>query len=648
MKKTLITLVIIISNVAYAQNIGINSTGAAPAASAMLDIDASPGNNKGLLVPRIPLIATTNAAPVTAPATSLMVYNTATAGSGSTAVVPGYYYWDGSKWVKLTTSAWETNGNTGTIAGTHFIGTTDAQDVVVKTNATEKMRITSVGDVGIGTATPAQKLDVNGVGQFSGATLIGSGILQGFYGDGSNLALRAYNSVSSDLCFQTYGGATTNMIIKNNGNVGIGTAAPGAQLEVALTNNTTANSIARFSRTGTGSAGWFSLFSGASAADWNGMTQAGDKSFIFTNDNNPSLSANSGLIIAPWATVGNPAINSGIKIMENGNIGISVGAPTKKLEITSDVNAAIYGTRNFNGIANSDAGFIGGIDATYTNTGVYFVQKDNIGLGSIGTNLMNVVSNGVTKVLVNGTGNMRIGSQYYPSQCGGAVTATDMTNVKLAVMGGYSAFGGFNGDPIANPAPETSWINGVGALVIGMNRIPGTSNVDFWNVTDPGNGTAAITSTDRGFNWRNFNSVAGACNENSLMTLNGLGNLTISGTNYFTSDRRLKTDVKSFENSTLDKMMKLQPSVYQKHSSGIDASGNIVVHQTDEPINDFGFIAQDVYTVFPELVYKPKNETKELWAVDYARLSVMLTKAMQEQQQVIQSQEERIQKLEKR
>ncbi len=256
MKKTLITLVIIISNVAYAQNIGINSTGAAPAASAMLDIDASPGNNRGMLIPRLALVTTNNASPVTAPATSLMVYNTATAGSGSTAVVPGYYYWNGSKWVKLTTSAWETNGNAGTIAGTHFIGTTDAQDVVVKTNATEKMRITSVGDVGIGTATPAQKLDVNGVGQFSGATLIGSGILQGFYGDGSNLALRAYNSVSSDICFQTYGGATTNMIIKNNGNVGIGTLPNSSALldvsssnkgflmpRVALTGNTDAVTI---------------------------------------------------------------------------------------------------------------------------------------------------------------------------------------------------------------------------------------------------------------------------------------------------------------------------------------------------------------------------------------------------------------------
>jgi len=472
--------------------------------------------------------------------------------------------------------AWQLLGNTGTTAGTNFLGTTDVQDLVFKTNNTERVRT-----------------------------------------------------------------------LASNGNVGIGTPAPTAQVDVLLTNNTTASSIARFSRQGTGSLGWFSLFSGAASSDWNGMTQTGDKSLIFTNDNNPSVSDNSGLIIAPWTTAGNPAINSGIKIMENGNVGISVGAPTKKLEITSDVNAAIYGTRNFNGIANSDAGFIGGIDASYTNTGVYFVQKDNISLGSYATNLINIVSNGAPKVVVNGTGNMRIGNQFYNSQSGGVATSPDVTNVKLAVMGGYSSFGNYNSDPAILPSPpDRSWVGGVGSLVLGMNRISGTSNVDFWNATDPGNGAAALTPTDRGFNWRNFNFVAGSSVENSLMTLNGLGNLTISGTNYFTSDRRLKTDVKGFENSTLEKVMQLKPSTYLKHTSGFDNAGNIIINESNAPISDFGFIAQDVYTVFPELVHKPANETKELWSVDYARLSVILTKAVQEQQQVIESQEARIKKLE--
>lgn len=43
----------LISLISVGQNIGINTTRAAPNASALLDIDASPGNSKGLLIPRL-------------------------------------------------------------------------------------------------------------------------------------------------------------------------------------------------------------------------------------------------------------------------------------------------------------------------------------------------------------------------------------------------------------------------------------------------------------------------------------------------------------------------------------------------------------------------------------------------------------------
>ncbi|MEQ1734255.1 MAG: hypothetical protein ABL940_11305, partial [Bacteroidia bacterium] len=59
----------------------------------------------------------------------------------------------------ITNNSWLLKGNTGTTAGTNFIGTTDAKDLVFKTNSIENMRILNTnGNVGIGTITPTAKL----------------------------------------------------------------------------------------------------------------------------------------------------------------------------------------------------------------------------------------------------------------------------------------------------------------------------------------------------------------------------------------------------------------------------------------------------------------------------------------------------------
>jgi hypothetical protein len=80
-------------------NVGI--TNPFPDPSARLDIVAT---DKGVLLPRVTLSATNVAAPVTSPATGLIVYNTATAGTAPFDVVPGYYHWNGSSWRILGTT----------------------------------------------------------------------------------------------------------------------------------------------------------------------------------------------------------------------------------------------------------------------------------------------------------------------------------------------------------------------------------------------------------------------------------------------------------------------------------------------------------------------------------------------------------------
>jgi hypothetical protein len=60
----------------------------------------------------------------------------------------------------VTGSAWALTGNSGTNPAVNFLGTTDAQPLVIRTNNTERMRVTASGDVGIGTTTPLEAVEV--------------------------------------------------------------------------------------------------------------------------------------------------------------------------------------------------------------------------------------------------------------------------------------------------------------------------------------------------------------------------------------------------------------------------------------------------------------------------------------------------------
>jgi hypothetical protein len=88
MKDLYIFILIFLCQFSYSQNIGVNSTGAAPDNSAMLDIAS---NNKGLLIPRMPASLRLS---ISTPANSLLVFDT-----DSTAI----FMYNGplSKWERL-------------------------------------------------------------------------------------------------------------------------------------------------------------------------------------------------------------------------------------------------------------------------------------------------------------------------------------------------------------------------------------------------------------------------------------------------------------------------------------------------------------------------------------------------------------------
>lgn len=151
-------LLFVVVHTSYGQ-VGIGTT--TPNASAMLEIDNA---NKGVLIPRVALTDVTNTTtPINTPATSLIVYNTNAGVTGGSGI--GFYYFNGTQWTSFSSasSSWALTGNSNTVAATNYIGTSDAQDFVVRTDNTEAMRITSTGDVGIGTNAPTSPVHISTV-----------------------------------------------------------------------------------------------------------------------------------------------------------------------------------------------------------------------------------------------------------------------------------------------------------------------------------------------------------------------------------------------------------------------------------------------------------------------------------------------------
>lgn len=169
--KYIFVLFLSVFTVASYGQVGIGTTATTPDASAVLDVS---NPNKGVLIPRVALVNVANTTtPVNAPANSLIVYNTNAAVVGGTGI--GFYYFDGTNWVSFSSasSSWALTGNSNTTPASNYVGTSDAQDFVIATNATEAIRVTSTGDIGIGTATPSTKLHLSTL--TSGATILNDG-----------------------------------------------------------------------------------------------------------------------------------------------------------------------------------------------------------------------------------------------------------------------------------------------------------------------------------------------------------------------------------------------------------------------------------------------------------------------------------------
>jgi hypothetical protein len=340
---------------ANGQNVGINTTGSVPNSSALLDVDASPGNNLGMLIPRVALTQTSLMAPIVGAAVSLLVYNT----NAINDVTPGFYYWNGSAWVRFFTSnggAWQLIGNAGTIASTsaigvavnnNFIGTTDAVDFVIASNNLERMRISSAGNIGIGTIAPVAPFQIAGNNpslMFSPTISGGGGSYRSFKIQsipGAGFGYLAISCISDDNV-NTYSGLT----IGAQGDLGVGypwlnpipynlSFYVNAGGQVTKTIGVTTN---------LGGAGFpgghLSISAGAPG---NGADQTGGNLYLSSGNSRGNQGSQMEFrTTTPGAAgLGINTATTKMIILATGNVGIGTLAPLQKLDVNGNINMAL-------------------------------------------------------------------------------------------------------------------------------------------------------------------------------------------------------------------------------------------------------------------------------------------------------------------
>jgi hypothetical protein len=199
------------------------------------------------------------------------------------------------------------NGDSAFIAATSGGGADTPISFSVGNN-NEKMRITSTGNVGIGTTSPTYKLDVAGNiiarNSYPSIYVDHSGTVLGGIRADTTTKLEFKTLTTAPLSFQV--NSSEKMRIENTGNVGIGTTSPTTKLHVTGVTQIAENGNSAF--------------------------YGGNYVRVF-NDQNFNIRNLSGTTVANISVSGNSYFNGG-------NVGIGTTAPIAKLDVQSTGLAA--------------------------------------------------------------------------------------------------------------------------------------------------------------------------------------------------------------------------------------------------------------------------------------------------------------------
>ena len=312
-----------------------------------------------------------------------------------------------------------------------------------------------------------------------------------------------------------------------------------------------------------------------------------------------------------------PTVAPAITIVSNGSVGIGTTTPTQMLDVNGFINAqgATYTgpvTASYTANAHKTAlfGYANmplGLTTDYQSAGVTGFGEGNgigsginsygVGIGVKGIGSLNSYSAiGVYAGLGTANANINVGGNYYAL----------FADVTLAASGRYSAvfLNGNVGIGQSSPQHKLSITGGTDQAPL---TISGGNAADLNGMIALAPGRA-MTAIDEYL----LMSGSGGGTQGSI-TGNASGGVSYNTT----SDIRLKKDIRN-SNFGLEQLMQIDVKDYKYIS---DPKQNL---QT-------GFIAQQLYTVFPQAVTVGGiDAAKNPWQIDYSKLTPMLVKAVQE------------------
>jgi hypothetical protein len=565
-----------------------------------------------------------------------------------------------------------------------------ADTVTVETAGTERLRVDSSGNVGIGTTSPRSRLDVvssasDSVLNLDGANVGGSAFINfrtsgtnrayvglGALTGGSNNDLVSWVSGAANSIFYT--NSTERMRIDSSGNVGIGTSSPGSKLTVSDAGSSV------FSP---------NVYIGGATADVMrlGFDSGGARASIVSGRDSGTSGATNGYIAFETRQSGG-GITEAARIDSSGNLGLGVTPTNNGLGKTLQVGqaGAWVAESGSNRWWLASNWYLDGSDK-YINNGFATIYSQQSGAHLWFTAPSGTAGNAITftqAMTLDASGGLLIGTTSNARGYGGtgtygrlfvsgATSAMPTTDSNVPAGNAYGIFNGVGGavaewlllmGPYASDSHKSGILlqdtfvdnNGYGgryiqaanrALTFGaaVNGVIGSSNqslaehmridisgnllVGKTEINYDYNGAALLPSGQARFTANNANPLLllrnGSDGSVADFWRGGIGivgsiSITTSTTSYNTSsDYRLKENVQPMQDA-LAVIAQLNPVTYTWKADGSDGQG---------------FIAHELQAVVPDCVTGEKDAVDaegnpQYQGVDTSFLVATLVKAVQE------------------